>query len=163
MRFSLFVASRSGQFDSLPFIVQRNEEQTMKRIAMLVVPLSVALFAAGCGNAHDERAASRDLRKLSNETAADVTRAVQDADCVAHDLPRAVNAATANAETDVRQAALQVRDDVARQTEVIQARHDASVIPPANPAQLGREIKRDAVNAAGAAAEDAAESLFKIK
>jgi hypothetical protein len=156
------VESLSERYDSISSIVQRNKEQTMKRISTLVVSLSAALFAAGCGNAHDDRE-TRDLRTLSNATAADVNCAAQAAERVAHDLPRAVNAATVDAQTEVRQAALQVREDVRGQAEAIQVRHDADVILPAKPAQLRQEIKRDAVDAAGAAAEEAAEKLLKLK
>jgi hypothetical protein len=135
----------------------------MKRIPKLVVLLSGTLFAAGCGHAHDDREATQDVRKLTNETAGDMNRTAQDAEHAAHDMTRAVNAATVGAETEVRQAALQLRDDVRQQGEAIQVRHDADAIPPADPAQLRREVKRDAVNAAGAAAEEAAEKLLKFK
>ena len=135
----------------------------MKRIIPLVVSLSAVLVAAGCGDAHGDRAASRDLQKLPNDTAVELNRAAQDAQSVAHDLTHAVDRATINTETEVRQAALQVRDDVGRQTDVIQVRNTMNSLRPANPAQLNKEIKRDAVNAAGAAAEDAAETLLKIK
>jgi hypothetical protein len=156
-------ASESGERDSNPFIGEQSEEQAMKRIPKLVVMLSGALFAAGCGHAHDDREATREVRKLTNETAADVNHAAQDAEHAAHEVTRAVNAATVGAETEVRQAALQLRDDVRRQGEAIQVRHDADVIPPADPSQLRREVKRDAVDAAGAAAEAAAEKLLKFK
>jgi hypothetical protein len=125
-----------------------------------MVTVSAALFAIGCGNAHGDRESTRDVRKLSNETASDVNRAVQDADHAAHDLTRAVDAATVGAETEVRQAALQVRDDVRAQTEMMQSRHDTDASRPAEPAQLRREVTRDAVDAAGAAAEGAAEKLL---
>lgn len=135
----------------------------MKRFSKLAVTLSMALFAAGCGKAHDDREASRDVGRLSNETAAEVNRTGQEVDHAAHDVTRAVNAAALETETEVRQAALQLRDDVHRQADAIQARHDADLIPPADPAQLRQEIKRDAVNAVGAAAEEAAAKLFKTK
>jgi hypothetical protein len=146
-----------------PFIVQSKKESNMKRISKLMVTFSMALFAVGCGKAHDDREASRDGRRLSNETAADVSRTGQEVEHAAHDVSRAVDAATVETETEVRQAALQLRDDVHRQPDAIQVRHDADLTPPADPAQLRQEIKRDAVNAVGAAAEEAAEKLFKTK
>jgi hypothetical protein len=126
----------------------------MKRISIIVMSLSAALFGAGCGQSHDDREARRDVRQLSHETAADVNCAVQDAEHATHDLARAANAATDDAACAVRQASLEVRDDMHQQSEAI---------PLANPAQLGREVKHDAVDAAGAAAEEEAEKLLKLK
>jgi hypothetical protein len=126
----------------------------MKQKPIILMSLSVALFTTGCGQSHDDRQASRDVRQLSNDTAADMNRASQDAEHAAHDLTRATNAATDNAVSAVRQASLEVRDDI---------RQGSEAIPQVNPAQLSREVKRDAVDAAGAAAEQEAAKLFKIK
>ena len=84
----------------------------MKRIAMLAVSVSAALFAAGCGKAHDDREAGQDLHQLSHEAVTDVNHAVRDAEHDVKDLSRDVNAATIGAETEVRQAALHVRNDL---------------------------------------------------
>jgi len=126
----------------------------MKRISITTTFLGVSLFAVGCGQSHDDRQAAQDLRKLSNEAAVDVNCAVQDAAHAAHDLTRAGNAAIGNAESAVRQASCDVRDELRPQC-------DAG--PTASPAQLSREVKRDAVDAAGAAAEAEAEKLLKLK
>ena len=126
----------------------------MKQKPIIMMALSVALFATGCGQSHDDRQASRDVRQFSNDTAADMNRAAQDAGHAAHDLTRAANAATDNAVSAVRQASLEVRDDI---------RHGSEAVPQVSPAQLGREVKRDAVDAAGAAAEAEAEKLLKLR
>jgi hypothetical protein len=126
----------------------------MKQKSIIVLSLSVVLFTIGCGQSHDDRQARRDVRRLSNDTAADVNRAAQDAEHAAHDLTRAAYAATDEAVSAVRQASLEVRDDIHQGSEVI---------PQVNPAQLSREVKRDAVDAAGAAAEEEAEKLLKLK
>ena len=144
----------------LSFNQRGNRHETVSSSA---VTLSMAFFAAGCGKAHDDREASRDVRRLSNETAAAMSRTGQEVDHATRDVTRAVNAATVETETEVRQAALQLRDDAHRQADAIQARHNVDVIPPADPAQLRQEIEHDAVNAVGDAAEEAAEKLFKTK
>jgi hypothetical protein len=126
----------------------------MKRISIIVMSLSAALFAAGCGQSHDNRQADGDRRKLSHETVADMNGAAQDAEHAVRDTAHAANAATAGAAYEVRQASLQMRDDV---------RQPSAAIPVANTAQLGREVKRDAVNAAGAAAEQEAARLLNFK
>jgi hypothetical protein len=126
----------------------------MKQKPIIMMSLSVVLFTTGCGQSHDDRQARRDVRQLSNDTAADMNCAAQDADHAAHDLTRAANAATYNAMSAVRQASLEVRDDI---------RQGSEGIPQVNPAQLSREVKHDAVDAAGAAAEEEAEKLLKLK
>jgi hypothetical protein len=126
----------------------------MQRIAFLAIALGAAFFSSGCGQSHDDRQASHELRKLSNETVSDVNCAAQDSDHAVHDLANAIDSASANAAYDVHQASLQMRDDMRRQSEVIQT---------VNPSQLGKEVKRDAVDAAGAAAEEEAARLLKLK
>jgi hypothetical protein len=126
----------------------------MKQKLIIMMSLCVVLFTTGCGQSHDDRQARRDVRQLSNDTAADMNCAAQDAKHAAHDLTRATNAATDNAVSAVRQASMEVRDDI---------RQGSEVIPQINPAQLSREVKRDAVDAAGAAAEEEAEKLLKLK
>ena len=51
---------------------------------------------------------------------ADVNRTGQEVEHTAHDVTRAVNATAVETESEVRQAALQLRDDVHRQTDAIQ-------------------------------------------
>jgi hypothetical protein len=126
----------------------------MKRNSITAMWLGVSLFAVGCGQSHDDRQATRDLRKLSNETAVDVNCEVQDTAHAAHDLTRAGEAVISNAESAVRQASYEVRDE---------SRPQCDPATTANPAQLNREVKRDAVDAAGAAAEAEAEKLLKLK
>lgn len=126
----------------------------MKQIPIIMLSLCMALFTTGCGQSHDDRQASRDVRQLPNDTATDINRASQDAEHAVHNVTRAANAATENAVSAVRQASLEVRDDL---------RQGSEAIPQVNPAQLSREVKHDAVDAAGAAAEVEAAKLLKFK
>jgi hypothetical protein len=126
----------------------------MKHKPIIMMLMSVVLFSTGCGQSHDDRQARRDVRQLSNETAADMNYAAQDAEHAAHDLTRAANAAADNAVSAVRQTSWEAREDI---------RQGSEVIPQVNPAQLSREIKHDAVDAAGAAAEEEAAKLLKLK
>jgi hypothetical protein len=133
----------------------------MKRIAMIVMPLAAILFTAGCGKNHDDRDAKHDVKGLSHEAANDATRVFQDARQAAGDLTHAAENAAMRTESDVRQAAADLHDDVHREG-VVRAHDDTDYNRPADPAQLQEQAKRDAVNAAGAAAEEAAEKLLKL-
>jgi hypothetical protein len=134
----------------------------MKRIAMIVMPLAAMLFTAGCGKNHDDRDAKHDVKGLSHEAASDATRVFQDARQAAGDLTHAAESAAMRTESDVRQAAAQMHDDVHPHDGVIRAHDDSDYNRPADPAELREAAKRDAVNAAGAAAEEAAEKLLKL-
>ena len=133
----------------------------MNRISMIVMSLAAILFAAGCGKNHDDRDAKHDVKGLSHEAASDATRVFQDARQAARDLSHAAAGAAEATESDVRQAAAQLHDDLHR-GGVVRAHDDADYNRPADPAELREAAKRDAVNAAGAAAEEAAEKLLKL-
>jgi hypothetical protein len=134
----------------------------MKRIIRLMMTLAVALFATGCGKGHDERDARHDAGQLTHQAAADANHAVREAEQAANDLGHAVNAATVDGENNVRQAAAEFRDDSHARPDVIQTRRDSDADRPVDPAQLRQEVKRDAIDAAGAAAEEAAQKLLKM-
>jgi hypothetical protein len=134
----------------------------MKRIAMIVMPLAAILFTAGCGKNHDDRDVKHDVKGLAHEAASDATRVYQDARQAARDLGHAAAGAAEGTESEVRQAAAQLHDDVHSRDGAIRAHGDADYNRPADPAELREEAKRDAVNAAGAAAEQAAEKLLKF-
>ena len=134
----------------------------MKWTSLLVLGV-FGVSAIGCGNAQCDRDAAQSPQRLSRDAVRDVNHAVHEAEDATSNMVRAVNGTAVGAETEVRQAVMHVDEGVRGEANVARAVHEADRNRPADPAQLGREIKRDAVDAAGAAAERATEELFKIK
>jgi hypothetical protein len=134
----------------------------MKWMSLLTLAV-IGVSAIGCGNAHCDRDAAQGPHTLSQDAVRDVNRAVHEAEHATDNMVRAVNTTAVGAEAEVRQAIMQVDEGARTQARAARAVHEADQNRPADPAQLGREIKRDAVDAAGAAAERATEELFKIK
>jgi len=132
----------------------------MKWMSLLALAV-IGVSAIGCGNAQCDRDAAQSPQRLSRDAARDVNHAVHEAEEATSNMVRAVNTTAVGAETEVRQAIMQVDEGV--RADTARAVHEADRNRPADPAQLGREIKRDAVDAAGAAAERATEELFKLK
>ena len=134
----------------------------MKWMSLLTLVV-IGASAVGCGNAHCDRDAAQSPHSLSRDAVRDVNHAVHEAEDATDNMVRAVNTTAVGAEAEVRQAIMQVDEGAREEAKVARAIHDADRNRQADPAQLGREIKRDAVDAAGAAAERATEELFKIK
>jgi signal transduction histidine kinase len=128
----------------------------MKRISMIMLSLATISLTAGCGKKHDERDARHDVKAAAHDAASDANQAFQDARQAARDLTHAAEAAATGAQTDVRQAAAELRDDLRSRGDGNWDHHDVDYNRPADPAELRDEAKRDAVNAVGAAAEEAA-------
>ena len=134
----------------------------MKWMSLLTLAV-IGVSAIGCGNAHCDRDAAQSPHSLSRDAVRDVNQAAHEAEDATDNMVRAVNTTAVGAEAAVRQAIMEVDEGEREGARVARAVHEADQNRPANPAQLGREIKRDAVDAAGAAAERATEELFKIK
>jgi hypothetical protein len=132
----------------------------MKRISMIAMSLAAILLTVGCGKKHDDRDAKHDIKAAAHDAASDANQAFQDARQAARDLTHAAVAATNHTEDDVRQAAAQLRDDLRSHGDGDRDHHDVDYNRPADPAELRDEAKRDAVNAVGAAAEEAAAKLL---
>jgi hypothetical protein len=135
----------------------------MKRIAMFAMSLGVALFAAGCGNSHGDRDAKHDLQQANHAVATDVNQAAHDVEHAVDDLNHAKETTIVNVQSDVRQATAIQHDVVRRQPELITVHEEVRPAPLPTPGQLNQEVKTDAVNAAGAAAEAEAEKLLKVR
>ncbi len=129
----------------------------MKRISLIAMSLAAVLLTVGCGKGHGDREIKQDAKALTHDAANDASRVFQDARDAARDLSHAAESTAVGAESDVRQAAVELHDDLHSRDHV-----DADYHRPPDPAQLQDQAKRDAVNAAGAAAEEAAEKLLKL-
>lgn len=132
----------------------------MRQIAYWMLAAGAALLATGCGRGGDHREVKHDVQQLVHDAQGDANHA---ANAAAHDA----NVAAHELQADVNHAAVELHADVhaanrGYNTEVIQVRGDAGP-HLATPAQLDRDVKADAVQAAGAAAEAEAEKLLKLK
>jgi hypothetical protein len=139
----------------------------MKRIAFWMLAAGAGLFAVGCGRGSDHREVKHDVQQLVHDAQTDANHAADSAartaNAAAHDAESAVH----ELQADVHRSAVELRSDVHSGdnrygTEVIQVRGDADP-RLANPTQLERDAKANAVQAAGAAAEAEAEKLLKLK
>ncbi len=136
----------------------------MKRIAFWMLAAGAGLFAVGCGRGGDHGEVKHDVQQLVHDAQSDANHAANaaahDANAAAHDAESAVH----ELQADAHQSAVELHN-VPRAgygTEVIQVRGDEGP-HLANPAQLDRDAKADAAQAAGDAAEAEAEKLLKLK
>ena len=133
----------------------------MKPFSLIVMSLAAISLTAGCGKKHDDRDARHDVKASAHDAASDANQAFQDARQAARDLTHAAEAATTDARDEVRQAAAQLRDNLRSRGDGDRDHRDIDYNRPADPAELRDEAKRDAVEAVGAAAEEAAAKFLK--